>query len=396
MSQSGPGKATPFRWVSVYFFGFFFVYSYFLPFWAPWLSSRGVNSEQIGLILGGSLAVRCLSNLVIATQLKNLLHVVSGLRALTLGMLISAIILFFCGTNIWLLALMTMVYSAFMAPAVPLSDVLAIRYASDKQLDYGKSRLWGSIGFLAGTAISGYVIDGIGPDGVLWMMIAGIIGTLLYAMKTPTPGLKLADAGSSAVQWPLKKVLADREVQWLLLVTSVLHGSHAAYYGFSVLYWQGQGVEASVIGYLWALGVVAEIILFNFSWWLLKRFNVKTMFAISAFGVIARWMIMGSTIQLEFLVLAQLLHAITFAACHVAVTRYIQDKPQQMAVPMQSLYNAISASAAIAVMTAITGFYFDEMQGGVFLGMAGMGVIALAIITRQPKPQPQGEAATQS
>ena len=387
MSQPGLSKATPVRWVSVYFFGFFFVYSFFLPFWAPWLSSREVNSGQIGLILGGSLVVRCLSNLLIATQLKNVLHLVAGLRALTLGMLISTIILFFCGTHLWLLALMTMVYSAFMAPAMPLSDVLAIGYARDKQLDYGKSRLWGSIGFLVGTGIAGYVLNGIGPDAVPLMMIVGISGTLLYAMKTPTPGLKLTETGSPGTQWSIKKVLAEREVRWLLLVTSLLHGSHAAYYGFSVLYWQGEGVDASVIGYLWGLGVIAEIVLFNFSWWLLQRFTVKALFVVAALGVITRWSIMGSTVQLEFLVLAQLLHAVTFAVCHVAVTQYIQDKPRQMAVPLQALYNAVPASAAIALVTPITGFYFDEWQGVVFFGMAAMGVLAMVISARPPRSQ---------
>ena len=87
LSQTGLRKATPFSWVSVYFFGFFFIYSYFLPFLSPWLASRGVNSEQIGLILGGSLAVRCLTNLLVATQLKNLQHLLGTLRSLLLGML---------------------------------------------------------------------------------------------------------------------------------------------------------------------------------------------------------------------------------------------------------------------------------------------------------------------
>ncbi len=386
MSQSTLRKASPFSWVSVYFFGFFFIYSYFLPFWSPWLDSRGVNSEQIGLILGGSLGVRCLTNLLVATRLKNLKHLVLVLRGLLVGMLISSIILLFCGSTVWLLALMTMIFSVFMAPAMPLSDVLAIRYASDRQLDYGKSRLWGSIGFLIGTAVSGYVIDSAGPDAILWMVIAGLTCTFLYSLKTPTPRINIQETGASVMQWPMMKVLSDREVLWLLLVTSIIHGSHSAYYGFSVLFWQQQGVETHLIGYLWAFGVLAEIILFNYSWWLVKQFSVRALFIIAATGVVFRWSILGSVAQFELLMISQALHAMTFGVCHVAVTQFIQSKPQQMAVPLQSIYNAVPVSAAVAVMTAVTGFYFDEMQANVFYGMAGMGVIALLICLRKPEP----------
>lgn len=395
MSQVGFRKATPFSWVSVYFFSYFFVFSYFLPFWAPWLDSRGVNSEEIGLILGGSLIIRCLSNLFVATRLTNLTYLVNGLRALALGMLVSMIIAFLCGSNVWLLALMTLVFSAFLAPAVPLSDVLAIRYVCEKQLDYGKSRLWGSAGFLIGTLISGYAFETLGPDAVLWMMIAGTAGMFLHSLKKPTPGLTIPEAGHAPTQWSVIKVLADREVLWMLLVTSMIYGSHAALYGFSVLYWTEQGIEPSVIGYLWAMGVSAEIVLFNFSWRLTKKFSVKDLLIIASMGVAIRWAIMASTVQIEWLFFAQILHAFTFGVCHIAVSTYIQKKPQGMTVPLQAIYNAVPNSAAIAVMTVITGFYFDSLQGGIFWGMAAMGVGALLLCMKQPKPQQYNEAVAQ-
>ncbi len=384
MSQAGFGRATPFSWVSIYFFSFFFVFSYFLPFWGLWLKSRNISSENIGIILGTSLIVRCLANLLVATQLKNLSHLVAMLRALTLGMLVSCIILLFCGENIWLLAIMTLVFSAFLAPAIPLSDVLAIRYATDKQIDYGKSRQWGSIGFLIGTTISGFILNTLAEDGILWTMILGTGVMLLFAMRTPEPGIQVAAPASQTRQWGLIKLLSQRDIIWFLIIVSLLQGSHAAFYAFSVLHWQANGVDASTIGFLWAMGVVAEIILFYFSWRFIHRFTVNQLLMVAAVGAIIRWSVMASTTALPLLIVAQILHALTFGVCHLASIRYIQQQPEQMAIPLQALYNAFPVSAAVAIMTLITGLYFDALAGNVFWIMMSMGVVSLIISSIKP------------
>nr|VUD28660.1 3-phenylpropionic acid transporter [Raoultella sp. NCTC 9187] len=50
-----------------------------------------------------------------------------------------------------------------------------------------------------------------------------------------------------------------------LACVCLLQGAHAAYYGFSAIYWQETGYSASAIGYLWSLGVVAEVVIFALS-----------------------------------------------------------------------------------------------------------------------------------
>ena len=46
---------------------------------------------------------------------------------------------------------------------------------------------------------------------------------------------------------------------------SLIQASHAVYYGFSTLDWTAKGFDGVTIGVLWALGVVAEIVLFAFA-----------------------------------------------------------------------------------------------------------------------------------
>ncbi len=71
-------------------------------------------------------------------------------------------------------------------------------------------------------------------------------------------------------------------------------GAHAAYYSFSAIYWQAAGYSASAVGYLWSLGVVAEVIIFALSNKLFRRCSARDMLLISAICGVVRWGIMDN------------------------------------------------------------------------------------------------------
>ncbi|MGG8473401.1 MFS transporter, partial [Rahnella sp. PAMC25617] len=69
--------------------------------------------------------------------------------------------------------------------------------------------------------------------------------------------------------------------------------AHAAYYGFSAIYWQDIGYSSTTIGYLWSLGVVAEVLVFTFSKQLFSRWSARNMLLLSAVCGVVRWGMMG-------------------------------------------------------------------------------------------------------
>ena len=92
------------------------------------------------------------------------------------------------------------------------------------------------------------------------------------------------DAPASGRRIGFAPLLRDRSFVMFLLVVCLLQGSHAAYYGFSALYWKAHGYAENVIGYLWALGVLAEILMFALSRRLLAGVGYQTLFLIGAAG----------------------------------------------------------------------------------------------------------------
>ncbi len=77
------------------------------------------------------------------------------------------------------------------------------------------------------------------------------------------------------------------------------------------------------MGYLWSLGVVAEVIIFALSNKLFRRCSARDMLLISAICGVVRWGIMGATTALPWLIVVQILHCGTFTVCHLAAMRYI-------------------------------------------------------------------------
>ena len=371
-------RSSPFGWVSQYFIGFFFAYGVYLPFWALWFEEQGISPSDIGILLGLAFATRCFANLFITPRLHKVEHLIPALRWLTFASLIFAAFHLWAGGSFWLMAVVTVLFNIACGPAVPLSDALANHYAKLKLLDYGRSRLWGSVSFIAGSTVVGFLVAEYGSDMIPYTALFGLGVAMLFVMRNPTV-LPVTEKEHDEPRPKLSHLLTEMPIVRFLVLISLIQGSHAAYYSFSSIYWKEAGHPESIIGYLWSLGVVAEVAVFAFSKRLFAGMSIAMLFRLAALGVVIRWGVTAMTTELAGLVVVQLLHGVTFAMAHLAAIQYIQKAPQNKMVALQALYNALPLGAFIALMTAVSGWAYELWSGQVFWGMALMGVLALFI-----------------
>ncbi|EMP4114405.1 3-phenylpropionate MFS transporter [Vibrio parahaemolyticus] len=371
-------KPSPYGWISQYFLGFFFAYGVYLPFWSLWFKEQGVSSTDIGLLVGLGLATRCVANLVITPRVHRVEHLMPTLRWLSFAALIFVGFHFFTGGSFWLMALATVLFNLCCGPVVPLSDAMANYYARLKMLDYGRTRLWGSIAFIAGSTVVGFLVAEFGSDMILYTAMVGVFFSLLFAMRSINP-MPVTRGDQHAERPKLSALLTDKSVVKFLVLVSLIQGSHAAYYGFSAIHWKAAGHSEDVIGYLWSLGVAAEVAVFALSKRLFAGWALRTLFIVAACGVMMRWGMIAATTSIVALVIVQLLHGVTFATAHIAAIQYIQNSEENKMVALQALYNAIPLGAFIALMTVLSGWGYEHWGALVFWGMAAMGLLALFI-----------------
>ena len=101
--------------------------------------------------------------------------------------------------------------------------------------------------------------------------------------------------------------------------------SHGPYYTFFTIHLEALGYGRGTIGLLWALGVVAEILIFLVMARLLARFSLRQVLAASFLLAALRWLLLGTQADhLGVLLIAQLMHAATFGSFHAAAIHFVQ------------------------------------------------------------------------
>lgn len=366
------------RWLALSYFTYFFSYGIFLPFWGVWLKGEGIPPETIGILLGAGLVARFLGSLLIAPRVKDPSHLVTALRLLALLTLAFAI--GFCFGNGWgWLMLVIAGFNLFFSPLVPLTDALAATWQKQITMDYGRVRLWGSLAFVIGSALTGQMVSVWGHNAILYSLIISILAMLLGMMLKPSVMPQGEARSHSEADRSLREMLKEGPVWRFLLCVTLLQGAHAGYYSFGSIYWQEAGYSASTIGYLWSLGVVAEVIIFASSNFLFRRWNARNLLLLSACCGVLRWSLMATSTELGWLLVIQILHCGTFTVCHLAAMRFIAARKGPEVIRLQAVYSALAMGGGIAIMTVIAGFLFEHLQGGVFWVMAAVALPALFI-----------------
>lgn len=375
-------------WLGLGYFTYFFAYGVWLPFWAVWLKGAGLEPEKIGLLLGFGMIARFAGSLLIASRVTRPSQLVIALRLLALLSLL--FVLGFWLSTFWIWLLLVMIgFNLFFSPLVPLSDALAATWQNQIGMPYGPVRLWGSLAFVISSALTGVLVSAYSFQAILWMLCLGVAAMLAGMLLRPAVMPEGSAKQSDKAGWPQWKQLLQENAVWrFLLCVTLMQGAHAAYYGFSAIYWQEAGYSASVVGYLWSLGVVAEIIVFAASNRLFRRWSARDLLLLSGICAILRWSLLGSTTALPWLIVAQLLHCGSFTVCHLAAMRFIAARKGAEVIRLQSIYSALAMGGGIALMTIVCGVLFQHLQGNVFWVMALLVVPALFL---RPRP-----AATQN
>ena len=141
--------------------------------------------------------------------------------------------------------------------------------------------------------------------------------------------------------------------------------AHGALNIFYTLFLDAHGVSKSVVGALWTLGVLAEIGVFLVMARVMRRFDLRTILLFSLAAAVLRFVLIGYGVgSLAVLAFAQLLHGLTFGACHAAaiaaVNRWFTGATRGRG---QALYSGIAFGAGGLVGGLLSGALWDRLGG---------------------------------
>jgi MFS transporter, PPP family, 3-phenylpropionic acid transporter len=257
----------------------------------------------------------------------------------------------------------------------PLTDAYALKGVSRYGLNYGPLRLWGSAAFVVGALACGLLVDVIDAKHLIWIIAAvAALGALVSLGLQPLEVAKTVPVATSRAT----ALLREPGFLAIIVAAALIQGSHAAYYTFASIAWQNAGLGGLTIAGLWALGVIAEIVLFALS----PRFTLSPamLVIIAALSAVARWTITAQEPPLAVLAVVQLAHGLTFGLTQIGTMGLmVQHVPSHVMARGQGYLTACTGIVT-SIASVLSGAIYAQHGQGVYYLMAAMALVSAVVM----------------
>ena len=362
------------RRLSSFYFFYYATVGAFMPYWAPYLKTRGFSAVDVGIAFAMMGVTRSVLPVLWGWYADH-----SGKRmALIRWASLAALILFMAipfVDGVWWIGGLMIAYTLFWHALLPQFEVVAINHLQASGRDYNRVRLWGSVGFVASVLGLGFALDLTGMIWLPWLVGSFWLGMAATSWLVPEPPtLHSADTPRLSI-W---SVLARKRVLVLLFVCLCSQLSFAPYYNFFTLFLERHHYSRSLAGMLWALGVIAEIGMFLVIARLIARWGARRLMLLALGATAVRWFLTAAAVDSwAVLIAVQLAHAVTFGGYHALAMHYVTRLfPPALHGRGQAVYNAAAYGIGGSVGSLAAGWLWQALSPeAVFYGAALVATI---------------------
>ena len=372
-----PYTTTPYWRLSGFYFFYFASLGVFVPYWGLYLQWQGFSAQEIGEITAIFLGARIIAPNLWASladfhgQRMRIVRVTSIIGTIAF----SAILL--DNSYIWI-AVVMLVFSIFWNATLPQFEANTLQHLGENSHHYSKIRLWGSIGFIFTVTALGIVFEKISIDLMPIALIITMTGIWIMSLSVP----ESSDHNLTHKQLPLRDILKQPAIIAFFTVCFLVILSHGPYYTFYSIYLEQNGYSRTLIGQLWALGVIAEVIVFIFMHRFIPRYGLRLILILSLLLSTLRWLLIGLfPNMITVLLFAQLLHAASFGTFHAAAIAWVhQHFVGKNQARGQALYSSIGFGAGGVLGSLTSGYLWDNPGPTFTFILAGISTLLATYI----------------
>lgn len=353
--------------ISGFFFFYFVVTGVYVIFMPKILQMLGYSALQIGAIF----ALAPLMRFFVPFFFLKHFELTQKVFYTALGGALIAIMLFYPTIHhFYLFMLPNMLLGACLGMILPYVETYAMEHLQKER--FGKSRLFGSIGFmLIGIVLARHLEDY--TNGLHYLLL-GISLTAFFAYW-----LTQNNAHFTAATVNKEEPFNFLHVKFLWLSLFLMQVSFGGFYNFFTIYETAHGISLEVTSYLWAFGVICEIVLFYFQAPLLKRFSLLSLVKLGVFATALRWFLLFLFPSSLFISYAtQSLHAFSFALHHTAALSLLYSLYAHKKLAAQ-FYYGFSFGLGGFVGALIAGYFYGEYlyMYASFIALLSLGSLML-------------------
>lgn len=348
-----------------HYFLLFAVMATVYPYFQLLLRTRGFAESEVGYLLGLLALAEVAGPMALGWAADRLAAHRSMLAACLVAFALLVVPLGLTSA-FWAAALLVLGIGFTARVPIPLADTLASAHLPDPAHDYGRVRLWGSIGFI--TTLFGIRIFGLVDETSSWSMISAMIVAVAVCLLSV-----FFLPGGASPEHTDGKGQGDGDgfdaVFWVFILAAALHMlGMTSYYSFITMYLHDRvGMESGA--WVWAVGSACEIPILFLGGRIIRRYGLRAMLMAAMGAAAVRLTVFAAAPFLWAVLPAQTLHAATFGLFHAASIEFIRRKvpPARRGAAM-----AVYMSIAIA-LTRLAG----SAAGGVIIEHLGYSTLYL-------------------
>ncbi len=367
--------------MALFYFTYFAGLGVTLPYFNLYFERMGLDSVQIGVLS----AIVPLGKVLVPVAWAYRADRWGGRRRLTIAsclLTVGALALFLPADSFAELVLASLALAMVDGPRLPLADATALDVSRERGVPYGRMRGWGSVGFIISAALLGRLLGA-------WPVRIVLHAAVAWAALNWMASLALPE-GPPAPRGPrasLRAVAGRPAVLAFLAGSFLMQAGHGGYYAFFSIHLDRRGYAEGAIGALWALAVAAEVAVMFRPERLLTGRRLRRMMAVCALLACARWGLLAASAAPAAVAAAQVLHAATFGAFHLAAVQWIHRAfPPGLRASGQSLHGGVTYALGAVLGSFGAGLVFDAAGPRLMFAasaIAALGSAALLTLSRR-------------
>ena len=369
-----------FQLLSLFYYFYFSIVGIYIIFLPKVLSSVGYGASEIGIIFAAAPLVRFVLPFLF---MRGLTLSTTIFKASLLLVVLSVLSFFFSLHHFYALLCSNIAMGIGMSLILPFVETIALRSIGKER--YGKSRLFGSVGFIVVALVlvkllsSAYI--------ALDFLLALTFLTALVAFRVEKLSSKEQIGVIKKSENENISIIKDWQL-WLGLV--LVQMSFGSFYNFFTIYETDHGISLNMTVYLWSFGVFIEIIMFFFQAKLLYG-NLLNILRFTMLATTLRWfLVFAFATNLPVLFFAQSLHALSFALFHSAAISYLFHLYKNKSLAQQ-LFSGMGYGLGGLSGAMLSGYIYEYYPSYLFLSSSFIAFGAYIFIGLWSKKVKKGE-----
>lgn len=364
----------------VYYFISFGAMGLYLPYFPTWIRSRGFVGAEMGLLMATLPFCQLLSPAVVGAladkfALRGRMMTICA-SATALGISAFGLAALLLPHVPFLVAVVCMLAFAFLRSSiVGLADVLAMETAPD----YGRMRLFGSMGFGVMALLGGHFVDlthafalPLLTAALLWLL--SVVSLLLPKTSSIPPRPALRDA---------QEFFTQPAYRSLLITIVLIFGGISAYDLCLTLRLRELGATGTETGLFWAVATGSEVLMLIWAARLAAWWGPGKALTLSCTVAAGRWLFLSQATDLHLMLALQPLHAVSFGLMWVSAMGVLKrEVGLKGTATAQGLFGSAIALGSFLGISTWGPFYDAFGSERLFLSASVVSAVATLSATR--------------